>query len=90
MSNDPNIEFIRWQIRVQSEHDALMSIVSTLYKTLPNQTSSFDEVYRQLKTHYRAQRLSELQETDSDLFDVVDDFDWDSYNPLEIRRPQEE
>jgi hypothetical protein len=83
MTPEENINFMRWQISTSAKIQALKTICGSLIQTVrPN--DDFERVFTHFYDHYRADELSALQALDADLFQKVDDFDWDSYDPLEL------
>lgn len=78
----------RFKIATRSNVLATKSLLAVLF----NQTQGipeddftlFNDLFKKMKDHYRADQLFSLREKDPSLADLVDDFDWDAYEPLEI------
>ena len=85
-SDKDQIVFMKWKIRMEAQSLALKSVVGMLYEQVVKD-DKYLEVFDRLFTHYEADRLSALQEKDVELFQKVDDLDWDSYNPFDLRPP---
>ena len=71
---------------MEAQSLALKSVVGMLYEQVVKD-DKYLEVFDRLFTHYEADQLSALQEKDVELFQKVDDLDWDSYDPLNLRPP---
>ena len=86
MTDEEQINFMRWQISTSAKIQALKTICGSLLQSVrPN--DDFERIFTHFYDHYKADQLSALQEIDADLFQKVDDFDWDSYDPMELQRP---
>ena len=85
-SDIDQIVFMKWKIKMEAQSLALKSVVGMLYEQVIKD-DKYTVVFDRFFNHYRADLLSALQERDAELFQKVDDLDWDSYDPFDLRPP---
>jgi hypothetical protein len=87
---EQSIEFIKYQIRVDATLLSFRSIICSIFQKVNDQPehnySQFEEVFKRFFDHYKVERLAALGDSHPQLAALVDDLNWDSYNPLDVHK----